>query len=437
MVFCINCGSQNAADAVFCCACGQTLYRGPHGPTSNPRPTWKRFIISIVIVSLTLISAVAIYFFLKKPSGLTNDDRGGSKESPRAVAPINDKAVLLIVASNRSGSKVTQGSGFILTSDGLAGTNYHVVEGATKAVARCCGGHIFEIRSIEGADLKKDLVTVQLYEENNRYKPVDLPHVTLGSSQSLSTGERVIVIGSPEGLENSLSDGVLSAVRESEGVRYLQITAPISPGSSGGPVLDANGDVVGVATFQFEKGQNLNFAVAVEHLRPLLDQHLGLSIPEFRSYARGLEHEQPSAATSNTTGTPPANPNAVARQLTGAFSGIVHNLSSNVSAEFGILINDTGGFLSGCMGVNQPLFGSGPLFGNSEGQDVSFTVVSAIGTITFVGSRENGEIDGTYIVEHDGSPNEDGTFTLRKVNSKGPAADFDTANCPTDAEMNQ
>lgn len=90
-----------------------------------------------------------------------------------------------------------------------------------------------------------------------------------------------------------------------------------------------------------------------------------------------------------------------------------------------IVVNDDGsGDITGCMGVRQPLFGSGALAGFATGSDVSFVVTSAIGKITFLGQRHNKEISGTYLVEHEGSANEEGSFTLSRVNRQGLAANF-------------
>src|SRR3989441_9321275 len=405
MIFCINCGTRNEADAVFCLSCGQTLYHGSKGATSRARKTWRRYRLLVLASLFAVVAALVFVLFVRKPEDLSRSTPRASKEPAQVTVPITDKAVLTIVGANRSGSKMSQGSGFILTSDGLVGSTYRVLEGASQAVAECCGGRVFEIRSVEGSDLKKDLVVFQLYESGSPYKPQDLPHVILGSSRDSTVGERVIAIGSPQGLENTMSDGILSAVREYDAVRLLQITAPISPGSSGGPVFNAAGEVIGIATFQFEKGQNLNFAVAAEHLRPLLDQHLRVSLAKFQSLARKAQREQPRVAASQTAETPPENSLPIARPLTGQFGGIVHNQSANLSAEFWIIVNETHGVLSGCMGVRQPLFGSGPLSGFVAGPDVSFIVTSAIGTITFVGVREKGAINGTYTVERQSAPN--------------------------------
>jgi hypothetical protein len=117
------------------------------------------------------------------------------------------------------------------------------------------------------------------------------------------------------------------------------------------------------------------------------------------------------------------------------FGGIVHNQESNTSAEFGIIFQETGGVLSGCMGVKQPLFGSGPLSGHASDSEMSFAVTSAIGKITFVGGRTSDVISGTYKVEYGDRPTELGTFTLDKIKSNGP--DVDLRSCPTDAEVHQ
>jgi S1-C subfamily serine protease len=290
---------------------------------------------------------------------------------------------------------------------------------------------------VEGLDLNKDLIVFQLYDKGSTSKPQSLPHVTLGSSQESNVGDRVIVIGSPQGLENTMSDGILSAVREYETTRLLQITAPISPGSSGGPVFNAAGKVIGIASFQFAKGQNLNFAIAAEHVQPLLEQHFGVALSRFESFGKHEERVHSDATESETTEVPRETGKNVERPLTGQFAGVVHNVTSNVSAEFGIIVSESGGVLSGCMGVRQPLFGSGPLSGVVTDSSVSFVVTSAIGAISFEGQRSGSSVSGTYTVTHDAAPNEEGTFTLRKSKSQSLPSDFDSSTCPTDAEMNQ
>ena len=438
MIYCINCGTRNDADAAFCLSCGQTLYRQSTSAPPNLAPAWSRRRLVVAILAVPVLAGLLIVALLvvSRPSGETKNTQSGPIESSAVVPKITDKAVLTIVGTDRRGRAVVQGSGFVLTPDGLAVSNYHVLNGVSEAAAECCGGRVFEIRSVEGSDRDKDLIVFQLYENGSTSKPQDLPYVVLGSSQDLAVGERVIVIGSPQGLENTMSDGILSAIREYETTRLLQITAPISPGSSGGAVFNANGQVIGIASFQFAKGQNLNFAIAAEHVRPLLDQHLNIALAQFESGNKRSQRELSSATASETTA-PGKEGGNVAKSITGKFEGLVNNLYVNKSAAFVIVVNESSGAVWGCMGVRQPLFGSGPISGTFDGSHVSFVVRSAIGEIAFDGQLSGNELDGVYTVTHQNAPSEEGTFNLRKVKSEGLKDDFDTSNCPTDAQMNQ
>lgn len=436
MTHCINCGTPNEADAAFCLSCGQPLYRGSTGAALVARSKRLRQRLTVIISLVVLIAGVVALFALR-PSSDERKTADSANESPKVTPKITDEAVLTIAGTNRSNTGGTQGSGFILTGDGLAVTNYHVLKGISQAIAECCGGRVFEIRSVEGSDLNKDLIVFQLYDKGSTSKPQGLPHVTLGSSRESKVGDRVIVIGSPQGLENTMSDGILSAVREYEATRLLQITAPISPGSSGGPVFNAAGEVIGIASFQFAKGQNLNFAIAAEHVQPLLEQHFSVALSQFESFDKHGTRVHSDATASETTKIPRETGKNVARSLTGQFAGVVHNVTSKVSAEFGIIVNESDGVLSGCMGVRQPLFGSGALTGVVNDSNVFFVVTSAIGEINFEGQRSGSSLNGTYTVTHDAAPTEEGTFTLRKSKSQSLPSGFDTATCPTDAEMNQ
>ena len=155
---------------------------------------------------------------------------------------------------------------------------------------------------------------------------------------------------------------------------------------------------------------------------------------------------QSPPSESIPTKQPPQNsgptyvPNAVARQnqeplpkATGQFVGNVYNRSANLSARFRISVRDDAGKLSGCMRVDRPLFGSGPIDGRVLGDELTFSVSSWVGTIKFVGHESNDFVKGSYTVEHrNGQSGEMGSFTLQKVDSQGPEGDFNPAHCPTD-----
>jgi hypothetical protein len=103
---------------------------------------------------------------------------------------------------------------------------------------------------------------------------IKLPPLPLGDSETVAVGDEVYVVGNPLGLEGTFSNGIVSAIREIDGQKILQITAPISPGSSGGPVFDQRGEVIGIAVATFRGGQNLNLAIPVSYLSKLL-LHVG------------------------------------------------------------------------------------------------------------------------------------------------------------------
>jgi hypothetical protein len=168
----------------------------------------------------------------------------------------NSKAVVVVVTYNEKGEPISQGSGFIVREDGAIVTNYHVISNA-KDIKVKAGDKVLDVEGLILADKENDLVILKAKGEK-------LPVVKLGDIEKVNTGEKVYVISSPQGLENTISDGILSGIREiTPDKKMLQITAPISPGSSGGPVFNKDGEVIGVVTFLLEEAQNLNFAMPV------------------------------------------------------------------------------------------------------------------------------------------------------------------------------
>jgi len=176
-------------------------------------------------------------------------------------------SVALITTTDAHGKALATGSGVFLTTDGLLVTNHHVVSGASIAIAKLPNGAFYVIKGFLAVDKRNDLVLLQV--DGTGFKPVKL-----GASISLRLGQEVVAIGSPLALEGTVSTGIVSGFRtDLEVERAIQTTAPISPGSSGGALLDLNGRVVGLTTFQATKGQNLNFAVASELIQRLLSQN--------------------------------------------------------------------------------------------------------------------------------------------------------------------
>ncbi len=185
-------------------------------------------------------------------------------QTTQAIAKKGVGATVLLVMQNNRGRDVSLGTGFFVR-DGEVATNAHVVEGATQGYARFANNPSkFQIAGITGMDLDNDLVVLKI-PSMSATRPL-----ILGNSNDVQVGDTVYAIGNPKGLEATFSTGVISAVRELRTGKVLQITAPISSGSSGGPVLNQKGDVIGVAFATFQGGQNLNFAIPSNYLQVLL-----------------------------------------------------------------------------------------------------------------------------------------------------------------------
>jgi len=201
-----------------------------------------------------------------------------------ALARASRPAVVLIILFDSSNETVGSGTGFFISADGTLVTNGHVVELGTKAIAKTEDGRSFPILGVLANDPIDDLVLLKV--EGGKF-----PFLRLGDSNStdLPVGERVAVIGSPLGLEGSVSDGVVSAFRPSKpDGNLIQITAAVSPGSSGSPVLNSSGEVVGIATLVLTGGQSLNFAIPSVAVKGLSSAAARNRVEPFETFVLGL-----------------------------------------------------------------------------------------------------------------------------------------------------
>jgi len=174
-------------------------------------------------------------------------------------------AVISVVMSDKDGRPIAQGSGFIISKDGRIVTNYHVVKRGTSAVVKLSDGAFFIVDGILAFDKHRDLAVIKAHGE-------DFHAVALGDSDRVQVGDEVVAIGSPLSLESTVSNGIVSAIRtiNDEGGKFLQTTVPISPGSSGGPLFNMAGEVVGITSSSIRGGENLNFAIPINDVKPLL-----------------------------------------------------------------------------------------------------------------------------------------------------------------------
>lgn len=186
----------------------------------------------------------------------------GQELLPDLVRRIKPSAVA-IETFNARGEKLARGSGFFITTNRVV-TNRHVIDGAYKAEIHLSNGNTYPVKGVLAIDGEGDIALLQVDVPATLVTP--LPVVRTSPQE----GESIVVIGNPFGFEGSVSNGIVSAVRDiSNYGRIIQITAPISPGSSGSPVVNMSGQLVGVATLQLTDGQSLNFAVPSERVAQL------------------------------------------------------------------------------------------------------------------------------------------------------------------------
>jgi S1-C subfamily serine protease len=185
-------------------------------------------------------------------------------------------AVFRLEVKDAAGELVSTGTAFAISGDGLAVTNFHVVDGGESFIARTTQGAEFTVSGITATDPAADLALITIKASN-------LPFLEFGESAPLKVGTPVAVFGSPHGLSGTLPEGILSSRRTEQefagklmpnGGEFLQVTAPISPispGSSGSPVIDQTGRVIGVAAAVLtgQGAQNLNFVIPIEALKKL------------------------------------------------------------------------------------------------------------------------------------------------------------------------
>lgn len=196
-------------------------------------------------------------------SSLPKQKEESTENLPSIIKRIKP-SVVIIFAYDSKGEFLKLGSGFFINQNGDIITNYHVLQGASSAEVKTPDGKTYPITYIVAEDEQSDIIRLSVNIPSKYVHSLSLS-VTIPE-----VGERIIVYGSPLGLENTVSDGIVSAVREIPDFgKIIQITAPISPGSSGSPVLNMKGEVIGIATFQMVEGQNLNFAIPSERIANL------------------------------------------------------------------------------------------------------------------------------------------------------------------------
>ena len=193
---------------------------------------------------------------------------------PSEIAAMAGPAVGSIYTYDSIDQQLSQGSAFLVDANGKLVTNYHVIDGAFSAQVKFTDGSVYDVQKVLAYDVERDIAVLKI-DGNN------LPYLNLGDSDSIVIGQKVVAIGSPRGFENTISDGLVSSVnRVIEGQSYIQTSASISPGSSGGPLLDCYANVIGVITLTILDGQNLNFAIPINEVKGYLSENIDLTLED-------------------------------------------------------------------------------------------------------------------------------------------------------------
>ena len=181
--------------------------------------------------------------------------------TPQQIAEAALPSVVMLVILEGRDRRLSVASGFFV-DEGVVATNYHVMQGGRRGYVKLVGEtDRHEMGPVLKRDEERDLLLLKV--------DARAPALPL-SDRPVAVGDKVYVLGNPEGLEGTFSEGIVSAMRTLERDTFIQITAPISPGSSGGPVLNDRAEVIGIAVATVREGQNLNFAIPVSYLKALL-----------------------------------------------------------------------------------------------------------------------------------------------------------------------
>lgn len=194
------------------------------------------------------------------PAPVASPDHGAQEKSFEALANLASSIVMITVHGDK-GQPIATGSGIMIGRKGFLLTNFHVIRGGRSFSVRIEEDEtVYPTDEVIKYNADLDLAVLRIQRELQVLPIYD-------GRKKLVRGQKVVAIGSPLGLFNSVSDGIISGFRQINDVDMIQFTAPISHGSSGGAVLNMAGELIGISTAGFDQGQNINLAVGYENIR--------------------------------------------------------------------------------------------------------------------------------------------------------------------------
>ncbi|MDP4180550.1 MAG: DUF5050 domain-containing protein [Bacillota bacterium] len=223
------------------------------------------------------------------PITVTAIPRPENTMTPKDIAK-NTDAILLIKTFDEDDQPIASGTGFNIEPSGIVVTNYHVIKDASIIKCSVNASTTYDVDYVLNYNVVKDIAILKLKNTSN------LPVVRLGDSDKVELAEDVVAIGNPLELQNSVSTGIVSGLRDMFGVRYIQTSAAISPGNSGGPLFNEYGEVIGITAMTISDSQNLNFAVPINSVKKLFPSSSIMPIYAVSSEDSDLEEAEPNNA---------------------------------------------------------------------------------------------------------------------------------------------
>lgn len=285
--FCGHCGGRVRLGALLCPSCYGPVPAGPDaegGAVARPvARSGRRHRLHLALAIAGVAGSVALSTWLLART-LGGDSR--DRHIEHALA-----ATVTLYSNADSARYVGQGSGFLIEPGDLAVSALHVVAAGRHHSVVTEDGRSYTVLEVHAYDIDRDLVVLRFgrrYDDRIE-SPGPRPVMPLGHRSRPTVGDAVFTVSSPVGLRSSFSEGVISSLRETERGMLLQITAPLSSGSSGGAVMDRRGRVIGVAISQYAEGQNITFAMPIDTLHRLLERPTRVSTAGFHD--RMVEHQ--------------------------------------------------------------------------------------------------------------------------------------------------
>ncbi len=219
---------------------------------------------------------------------ITTNENFNSGKTTLSASEIADRvapSVFYIEVYDKNSKALGSGSGFFISSDGVAVTNYHVIEGSYSARITTVDGDMFNISNVIAFDENLDVAIIRVDKTSTNGKTVSgFPSTTTANSDDIKAGQTVYALGSPRGLQNTISNGIISNTKQIIGNEtFIQITAPISHGSSGGALVNEYGEVIGITSAGIDDAENIGFAIPINVIKMFDLNTNGVSYAEFAS----------------------------------------------------------------------------------------------------------------------------------------------------------